>query len=134
MSRAKKKAVASPIISSGKDDYDVGALIYRESRLRKAVAAAAEGEKISSASTHHRTSTRKRSPVINQGEKSLPSPQRKCASKRKERETSVEEDLPRKKEVAKKKYRYRYECSSDGCINHVQKGGLRKRHGASTKI
>ena len=39
MSRAKKKAVAAPN-NSGKDDDDIGALIYRESQLRKAEAAA----------------------------------------------------------------------------------------------
>ena len=43
---------------SREDDDDVGALIYRESQLRKAEAeaVAAESKKTSSASTHHRTS------------------------------------------------------------------------------
>eukprot|EP00986_Skeletonema_menzelii_P018120 scaffold25189_cov63-Skeletonema_menzelii.AAC.1 len=60
------------------EEDDVGALIYREIQLRKAEAAAAaavvaaERKNTSTASTHRRTSTRKRSPVTNQGKEPLP--------------------------------------------------------------
>ena len=128
MSQAKMKAVASPN-NSGEDDDDVGALIYRESQLRKAeaAAAAAECKKTSNASTHHRTSTRKRTPVKSQNDASLPSLQCNGATKLKRRESSLKDDGPRKK-VAKK--RYIYECSADGCTNHAKKGGVCIRHGA----
>ena len=66
--------MASPNDSG--DDDDVGALIYRESQLRKAeaAAAAAESKKTSSAaSSRNRTSARKRLPVNNQGEELSPS-------------------------------------------------------------
>ncbi len=72
-------------------------------------ATVAESE-TSIASAHHRTSTRKRSPAANQGKRSLPSPQRKGATKRK-RDSSLENDLSRKKMVKKK---HRKECYADG--------------------
>ena len=68
------------------EEEDVGALIYREDQLRKAAEAAAtasERKKITTASTHQRTSIRKRSPVTKQEKESLPILQRKEASKRK---------------------------------------------------
>lgn len=72
------------------EEDDVGALIYRESQLRKAEAAATTAErKTSTASTHQRrTSTRKRSPVTNHEDISLPMPtgQRKSSSKKKRKE------------------------------------------------
>jgi hypothetical protein len=127
------KMVVAPN-ESGEDDEDMGVLIYRESQLRKAEAlAAAESEKKSTASSRRRTSTRKRSPVNNQGKKSLPSPQRKSALRGTKRESSsLEEGQPRKK-VTKKKY-VRYECSADGCTNQVRSGGVCVRHGAKVKL
>ncbi len=101
----------------------MGALIYRESQLRKAEAAT-EIKDISSASTHRRTSMRKRLPI-----NMLPCPQRKNIANRK-RDSSLDEDSTRKK-VPKKKYRY--ECSTDGCSNIVVRGGLCTKHGAKRK-
>ena len=49
--------------SAVEEEDDVGALINKEIQLRKAEAAVAAAK---SASTHRRTSTRKRPPVINQ--------------------------------------------------------------------
>ena len=120
--------------SAVEEEEDVGALIYRESQLRKAekaVAAVAAESKLlqtSTASAHSRTSIRRRPPVTNLGTESLPILQRKKASKMK-RGVSIAEDPPRKK-VAKKKYRY--ECSADGCTI-VVRGGVCKRHGAAVK-
>jgi len=119
----------APNNSGGEEEEDLGALIYRESQLRKAEIAAEAGKRsLLSAPTPRRTSTRKRTPV-NHGEKSLPSPQRKGvgASKRRKRESSPE-NQPRIK-VRKKNYT-RYECSADGCTNGVIKGGVCRRHGA----
>ena len=93
-SQAKKMEEAPPDDNGEYDDDDVGALIYRESQLRKAEAAAAatetkETSKI--ASSRHRTLARKRAPFQNQGEESLYGPQRSGATKRK-RDSSLEVD------------------------------------------
>ena len=135
--RFQKKMKASAASSdTGKeeedDDDDVGALIYREVQLRKAetVATAAKiRTKTSAATTHHRASTRKRTPVTSQAN-NLPRLQRKCASKRK-RDSSLDRDLPGRKEVVKK--RRKYECSASGCTNKAVKGGVCIRHGAKEK-
>eukprot|EP00984_Skeletonema_dohrnii_P029316 scaffold19806_cov74-Skeletonema_dohrnii-CCMP3373.AAC.3 len=125
--RQSKKLVPNV---SGEED-DVGVLIYRESQLRKAEAAAAvESEKTSTASTHHRTSTRKRSPANNMDDKTPTDTQLKDSLKRK-RESSLEEEYRPKKQAAKK--RYRYECSADGCKNIVVKEGVCTKHGAKRK-
>ena len=72
------------------EEEDVGALIYRESQLRKAEAVAEK--KISTALTRRRTSTRKRSHVTHQNNKPLPTdPKCNILSKRKREETSSEE-------------------------------------------
>lgn len=92
-------------------------------------AAAAERKKTSSASTHQRTSTRERSPVNHDVEKSLPCPQGNDASRGRKRKSSPEEDRPRKKVVKK------CECSADGCMmNHAQEGGVCIKHGAKKKL
>ena len=114
--------------NGGGEEEDVGALIYRESQLRKAEAAT-EIKKISTASTKLRTSTRIRSLSTNHHMKSLSRPQRKSPSKRK-RESSLEIDQPRK--AAKK--RKRGKCSAYGCTNNAQKEGLCRRHGAKRNI
>jgi hypothetical protein len=97
--QAKKAAVAPNNISGGGEEDDLGVLIYKESQLRKAEAAAiaVESKKTSTASTHRRTSTRKRSPVNNQGEKSSPVPKRKGPAIGSKRENSLEEDRPGKR-------------------------------------
>eukprot|EP00985_Skeletonema_marinoi_P003190 scaffold1323_cov106-Skeletonema_marinoi.AAC.9 len=127
--RQLQKIVAPP--SNSKEDDDVGALIYREFQLRKAeAAAAAERKKTSIAFTHNKTSTRKRSPVANQGEESLPRPQRRVATKGRKRVASLDQDQPKEK-VAKKR---RYECSADGCMNQAKNRGVCRRHGARAPI
>ena len=91
----------------------MGALIYRESQLRKAEAAAKAAEsKLSSAVSHLRTSTRNR-------------------SAKRERHFSLEEDPPRKM-VPKKQYRKK--CTADGCNNQAKKEGVCNRHGAKVKL
>ena len=131
-SRSTQKMVTLNDSAIEEDDVSVSALIYRESQLRKeeaaAAAAAVESKKTSSASTCQRTSTRKRSPVTKQVDTSLPNLQRKGAKRK--RESSIAEDLPRKK-AAKKKHRY--ECSADECTNHIVNRGLCVRHGATVK-
>ena len=131
MSAKQSQGLAKTAESPKKGTEDVGALIYREIQLRKteAAVAASERKQTSTASTHRRTSTRKRSPVASQGKEPLPSPQRKSASKRK-RDSSMEEDHTRKK-VAKKKKRGK--CSADGCTNGAVRGGVCVRHGAKVK-
>ncbi len=100
--KMKAAAEAAPNDTTGEDDDDVGVLIYREVQLRKAESAA-ESKNTSTASTHRRTSTRKRTPVQDQNGESLPSSQQQTgASKRRKRESSVEEVRPKKK-VAKKR-------------------------------
>ena len=98
---------------TGEDDDDVGALIYRESQLRKAeaaavAAAAAQRKKISSDSTHHRTSTRKRPSITSRRKESLSRPQRNSTSKRRLEEYSLGEERPRQNVTKKKR---KYECS-----------------------
>ena len=68
----------------------------------------------------------------NQSEESLTlsSPKLRVYLKRKRRDSLQMEDRPRKR-MAKKKYSY--ECSADGCTNHVIKGGVCVRHGAKVK-
>ena len=44
-----------------------------------------------------------------------------------------ENEIARTKKGATKKYRYRYECSADGCTNNVVNGGVCRKHGAKTK-
>ena len=129
--QAQKKMVTPNDSATEEEEEDdvVRSLIYRESQLRKAEAAA-KSKKTSSASTHHRTSTRKRSPVTNPGKASLPSLKRRSTAKMK-RESSIEKDPPREKVATKK---YRYECSADGCSNHVVKEGVCIRHGAKVKL
>jgi hypothetical protein len=48
-----------------------------------------------------------------------------------EKSQSAEDDKVSPKKVDRKKYRY--ECSAEGCTNHVQKRGVCVRHGAKVK-
>eukprot|EP00984_Skeletonema_dohrnii_P021026 scaffold10402_cov64-Skeletonema_dohrnii-CCMP3373.AAC.2 len=112
---------------------DVGALIYRESQLRKAEAAAAaatQRNKTSSDSTHHRSSTRKRSSITSRSKEPLSRPQRNGASKMR-LDSSMKDGRPVEK-VAKK--RRKNECSANGCTNLSQIGGVCRRHGAKVKL
>ena len=131
-----------------KDEEDYGALIYRESQLRKAEAAAAVAAKAAKddaknkkkssldvSSTHRRraTSTRVTSTAARDkpGDKPGVNAAHKTKASKRKRKIPVgrEEQAPRK--VAPKQYRKI--CSADGCTNQVQKGGLCRRHGAKTK-
>ena len=74
---------------------NLGVLIYRESQLRKAEAAAARVKRpCRSKKTHLYL-------LHHQGKSSLPSQQRKGASKRRKQEPSLEEDRPKKKDGKK---------------------------------
>jgi hypothetical protein len=124
-------------MSKEDDEEDYGALIYRESQLRKAEAAAAkaakeakkkkkkDGSPADVSSTRRRaTSTRASSAGNAKSRSYVNATQRKKSSKRK-REAEGEEQAPRK--VAQKQYRY--ECSADGCTNNAVKGGVCVTHG-----
>ena len=108
--------MVTPNKDNAVEEDDVRALIYRESQLRKKAAAAKASEKKqpSTASVHHRTSTRKRSPI--DIKKPLLTPQLKNTTKRK-RDSPLEENSQRKR-VPKKQYRKK--CSAV-CIRHGQR-------------
>ena len=128
---------------------DVVALVYRKIQLRlaEAVAAAAERRK-STASTHQRASTRKRSPA-NQAASTLhrqhtyiatyfTTPYHRSATRKRPVTAQSRKPLPilhykgllnkkRASSVAKKRKK---ECSANGCTNQAKRGGVCKRHGA----
>ncbi len=117
----------------GEEDY--GALIYRESQLRKAEAAAVAAKstkKRKKNSSVDVSSTRRRSRASSavRSKSSVNAAHMTNASKRK-RESSTEVEGPAPRKVSRKQYKKK--CSADGCTNQVQKGGLCKRHGAKTK-
>ena len=111
------------------------ALIYMESQLRNAEAAAAAAEspeeEDTNCFTHQQTSTGERSP-LGKGNESLTSPEHKSSLIRKG-DFSIEEDQPRKK-VAKKQCRKECSTSTDGCSNWAVRGGVCKKHGAQVKV
>jgi len=116
------------------EEDDIGALIYKESQLRKREAAAAasaakKNERSSSASTHRATSTHKTTTAAIRGDSSFATPEsRQLVEKRKQHlPTDVDEGIQPAKKVRKK---HRYECFADGCTNKVIKGGVCVRHGA----
>ena len=110
-------------------EEDYGALIYRESQLRKAeaaAAAAAEKDAKKKKTTRRRatTSTRatsaavRRKDVVNVA---------KGKSRSKEKRALATED----EELARKRARwrsYKKNCSADGCTNQAKNGGVCKRH------
>mmetsp|Transcript_20371 Transcript_20371/g.31060 ORF Transcript_20371/g.31060 Transcript_20371/m.31060 type:complete len:220 (+) Transcript_20371:83-742(+) len=55
-------------------------------------------------------------------------------SDRKRKSSSTDEVLAPKKVAARKKKRYIYICSADGCTNRVVSGGVCTRHGAKKKL
>jgi len=132
----KQRAEAATATKVVEED-DIGALIYKESQLRKREAAAAKNieRRSSSASKHRATSTHKTTTAAIRGESSFATTEsRQLIEKRKRHlPTDVDEGKEPAEKVARKK-KYRYECSADGCTNHVVKGGVCKRHGAKPKI
>ena len=138
------------IMSGEEEDEDYGALIYRESQLRKAEAAAAAvavaaakdaKKKKKNSSADVRTSTRRCATTTSTQATSTAhskSPMnislRKKASKKK-RELSTKDE-----ELAQKRARWREAnqknkklCSADGCTNKAVKGGVCIKHGATVK-
>ena len=121
------------------EEEDLGALIYRESQLRKREAAAAaaavkKSERNSSASTRRATSTRRRAVVatVCGDDSSVLASDRNLVAKRKRR-SSADDDEGKvtAKKVARK--RSRKICSADGCTKYVQQGKVCIRHGAKQK-
>jgi len=105
-------------------------LIYRESQLRKAEAAAA-CKKTTSASTRHLTSTRNlKRTADNRDGTSTKAMKRIMPPKKIKKKSSKEIEMTRDKSDWKK---YQNKCSSDGCTNQVQNGGVCRRHGAKVK-
>eukprot|EP00984_Skeletonema_dohrnii_P039096 scaffold43085_cov216-Skeletonema_dohrnii-CCMP3373.AAC.1 len=122
----KQRAEAATATKEEKEEV-IGALIYRESQLRKREAAAAKkNESNSSASKHRATSTHK---TTIRGDSSFATPEsRQLIEKRKRHLPAANEGKEPAKKVTRKKYRY--ECYADGCTNNVVKGGVCWRHGA----
>ena len=83
---------------SGGEDDDLGALIYRESQLRKAEATsiAAESKKTSSCASPRRKSTRKKRTVVKRDSIVAKTKARNAATKRK-RQSSIGKELTQKK-------------------------------------
>lgn len=94
------------------DEYDVGALIYREYQLRKAEAAAA-----AAASALGDAVSRENVEV-------------QVAPKKKRR---ISSSSPTKKQVDGKKYK-KVVCLADGCTNRAVQKGVCIRHGAEVKL
>eukprot|EP00984_Skeletonema_dohrnii_P014794 scaffold6288_cov131-Skeletonema_dohrnii-CCMP3373.AAC.3 len=133
MSTKKCRLAAVVAPKEGKED-DIGALIYRESQLRKKEAAAAKtSKKNSSASKHRGASTHKDTAAAIRGDSSFATPESRQAAVKSKRHlpTDVDEGKEAARKVARK--RHRYECSADGCTNYVVKGGVCIRHGAKRK-
>ena len=125
---------ASTKMGEGGDDEDYGALIYRESQLRKAEAAAAAAEKDSEknkktssvdVSSTRRRATSTRASSAARSRSSLNGAQIRESSMRKRKVPVGRGSRIRKK--------YRYECTADGCNNKVVKGGVCIKHGAKHK-
>jgi methylthioribose-1-phosphate isomerase len=134
------------------DEEDYGALIYRESQLRKAEAATAaavaakdakkkkekEKEKDSSSadvSSTQRcaTSTRKKSRPAAVNKPSVTNSRSEVASKRKRDVSSAHEEEQAMKKVVRRKCTNRKICTADGCTNQSKQGGVCRRHGAKVK-
>ncbi len=128
------------------DEEDYGALIYRESQLRKAEAAAAaavaavardakkkkKGLTADVSSTRrHATSTRKTSRPAGVNEPSVTNSRSKVTSKRKRVDSPTHKEEQATKKVVRKKYTNRKICTADGCTNVAKKGGVCVKHGAS---
>jgi hypothetical protein len=128
----------TPSIMSEEEDY--GALIYRESQLRKAEAAAAAAAAVAKDVKKKKTSTttRRRATTTSSRAKSaavtsknvVTAAKEKSRSKKKRALAAVDEELGRKRSQRK---RYKYTCSADGCTNHAAKGGVCIKHGAKVK-
>ncbi len=116
-------------------EEDYGALIYRESQLRKAEAAAKDAKKKKKTSTTSTASTRRSATTSARAASTavtskdvVNAAKGKCRSKKK-RAFATEDE-----EVARKRARWRrYTCSTDGCTNKAVKGGVCIRHGAKVE-
>ena len=108
-----------------RDGDDKGALIYRESQLRKAAEATAAAER-------KRTSKRKKILVVNHQDNTSTSTESCKTSKRKRLPSNGNEGQIKKK--VRRGGGHRTLCSKDGCTNQVVKGGVCIRHGAKVKL
>ena len=119
--KAKKDITGVKNINNEWEGRRNAALIYRESRLRKAEAAAAakgaKKKKISTTSSTRRrratTSTRAKSAAA----AAVTSKDVESKSKKKKRSLPTEDEEVARKRAQRKKYRYT--CSADGCTNKV---------------
>src|SRR6056300_707604 len=117
------------------DKEDYGALIYRESQLRKAEEAAAaaaakdakkkENSSVDVSSTRRRASSNRASSVTARNKPVVNAALEKGRSKRKRQSSKGKEQAPRK--FVRKQYRKK--CSADGCTNIAQKAGVCIKHG-----
>jgi hypothetical protein len=139
MSTKTSKLSKATAANASKNDEkeDLAALIYRESQLRKKVAAsdatdrAKTRKRSTTASTRRSTSTRQ----ATAGCRDTTSDEmitRRTSLKRKRDLCGDDAEQEVSTNVARKKYRY--ECSADGCTNQSQKGGVCMRHGAKVKV
>ena len=107
-------------------------LIYKSSKTAKARAAAAaaeEEEQMNASSTGRQTSTRKRS-LVNQGDDtSMDRPGKKRAARRKQKPSRNNQTVERKPDWRK----YAKMCSAEGCSNLAKKGGVCRKHGATSQ-
>ena len=120
----KSIIAVTPVASKEGEEEDIGALIYRESQLRKAEAAVAMA-----AASSRRTSTRKRSAANITATLVKKKYRYECTADgctNKAHQGGV-----CKRHGAKVKIKL---CSMDGCTNRVVKGGVCIRHGAEVKL
>ena len=132
------------------EEEDYGALIYRESQLRKAEAAAAAvavaaakdaKKKKKNSSADVRTSTRRCATTTStQATSTAHSKSPMNISLRKKTPKKKRELSTKDEELAQKRARWREAnqknkklCSADGCTNKVVRGGVCIKHGAKKK-
>ena len=124
------------------EEEDYGALIYRESQLRKAEAAAAasvakDAKKKKNSTTDASSSTRRQGASTRAASAAVRTQRAVNIARGKERlkrkrELSTEDNGVAEKRAQRSKYRY--ECSADGCTNRVIKGGVCIQHGAKRRL
>ena len=119
------------------DEEDYGALIYRESQLRKAeaaafTAAAAKAASVDVSSTRRRaTSTRATSAGDGKSRLSVNAVKRARVYSKRKRGSSTEDEEQTPRKAARKQCRKK--CSANGCTNIVVKGGVCIKHGTTVK-
>ena len=124
---------------SEEDEEDYGALIYKESQLRKAEAAAAAAAK---------DATKKKSSTTtsNRGRRATTSSRKKSAAVTSRDVVDIRKGKPKRalatedEKLARKRARwrennrkYKKTCSADRCTNQAKKGGVCTKHGAIPK-